>query len=68
MKNWMKFVCSVLMVVGLVGCYSKPSEEHPPQTPAAAPKPPAEVPAPGQTPPAAPGGAPATPPPAEPAH
>ena len=67
MKNWMKFICSLLMVIGLVGCYSKPSEEHPPQTPAAAPKPsapPAEVPAP----PAAPGGAPATPAPAGPAH
>src|SRR5581483_1848091 len=76
MKKTMNLICSLLMVVGLAACYSKPSEEHPPQTPAEAPKPttpPAETPAPstppaapapGQTPPAEPGGAPATPPPA----
>jgi hypothetical protein len=65
MKKWMNFLCSVLMVLGLAACYSKPSEENPPQTPAEAPKPspPAEMPAPGQTPPAEPG-APATPAPA----
>jgi hypothetical protein len=65
MKKWMNFFCSVLMVLGLAACYSKPSEEHPPQTPAEAPKPsaPAETPAP--TPPAEPS-APATPAPAQP--
>lgn len=66
MKKWMNVVCSLLMVAGLVGCDSKPSEEHPPQTPAEAPKPstpPAETPAPA-TPPAGPGGASTMPPPA----
>jgi len=55
MKNWMKFVCSILMVVGLVGCYSKPSEEKAPPTPAEAPAPstpPAETPAPAPSEPA----------------